>query len=122
MDGCRRTSAGYSACISNNNAISSIRLYEIILRMVRSCRTLQKLEVRDVEKCDDSTDERAGLVHGIRPIFDGEAGSVVAPHHFVRDVGPLSFADRDVYLTLFIWVRTTVGVGVVHKRVHIFAK
>src|ERR1700733_9494390 len=23
---------------------------------------------------------------------------------------------------LFIWVRTTVGVGVVHKRVHIFGK
>src|SRR5580704_9114598 len=90
--------------------------------MVRSCGALHKLEVRDVKKCDDSTDERAALVHGIRPIFDGEAGSVVAPHHFVRDVDPLSFADRDIDLTLFIWVRTTVGVGMVHKRVHISSK
>ena len=93
-----------AAFISNNNAISAIRLEEIILHIVRACRALHKLEVRHVKERDDSTDEHAGLVHGIRPIFDREAGSVVAPHHFVRDVDPLSFADRDIYLTFFTWV------------------
>src|SRR5271163_1985189 len=72
----------------------------------------------DIAECDHHADHRTVLPDRRGGIFDWKTSAVFSPKHFIRGAAALSIQGGLVHPAILAGVWGSIGVRVVHQRVH----